>query len=298
MLSDHLVALINAVGAAWGVTDAAGEAWDGLTGRRLARAEAADHRPAKGPEDLHPGFLTPDATSIRVRVSVARRHRNAFETILGGDVEQLAPLLSGALPAGWGPTEPSGMPWDREALTTYAREADHPTRVVVAGSSEGRALTGYVSAHRTTAGIEEVSELLVNLGGENDAETAGRISGVAAALESIAPGVPLFAAAFADPGRADLFRAARFPRPFWPLALLVGAPAVRTLGIDAHAVAGRHGGAVLGGRRTPALMLDLSGLTAPASWIRLRAFVDDLGAERIAEASPAMASMLFGGSAQ
>ena len=45
-------------------------------------------------------------------------------------------------------------------------------------------------------------------------------------------------------------------------------------------------------------MLDLSGLPAPESWIRLRAFVDDLGAERIAEASPAMASMLFGGSAR
>jgi hypothetical protein len=277
------------------VTDAAGEAWDGLTGRRLPRAEAADHRPAKGPEDIHPAFLSPHPTQLRVRVSVARRHRNAFETVLGGDVEQLAPDLAGALPAGWGLHEPGGMPWDREALTTHARTADRPTRVIVAGSREGRALTGSVAAHRTTAGIEEISELLVDLGPENAVETAERMSGVARALESIAAGVPLFAAAFADPGRADLFRAARFPRPFWPLALLVGAPAVRALRIDVHGVAAHHEGKVVGGRRTPSLLLDLSGCTAPASWIRLRAFADALGVDRLHEASPAMAQMLFGG---
>jgi hypothetical protein len=296
VLSDHLATLLRETGSGWGVGDANGQAWDGMTGRILNRPESADGRPAIGLDDVHRGYLEPPGQPafMRVRLSVARRHRNAFETIIGGDAELLARRLAGSAPAGWGLHEPAGMVWDKVALTAFAREAGESVRVIVAGSRAARESTGEVAVHRTDRGLEEVSDVLIELGPEGHADTRNRISQVAPALAALAEGVPLFAVAFADPGRADLYRAARLPRPPWPLALLIGAPAVRALDIDASALASRHGGRVLGGRRTPSLLLDVADDEPARSWARVRGIADELGRERVAIASPAMADMLFG----
>ena len=236
----------------------------------------------------------PDPPSIRVRVNVARRHRNAFETILGGDAELLTTAFAGKSPVGWGLHEPSGMPWNRDELTAFARETGEPMQVIVAGSRDGREATGTVGVHRTVRGVEELTEAIVDLGVEGDAATVERMRSVPAAVTGLSEGMPLFVAAFADPGRADLHRAARLPRPPWPLAVLIGAPAVRALGLDAPGFASRHGGRVLGGRRTPSVLLDLADATPPRSWQRLRTMADELGADRIAAASAPLAAMLFG----
>ena len=48
VLSEHLVRLLRETRSAWGVSDADGRAWDGMTGRVLHRPEAADGRTALG----------------------------------------------------------------------------------------------------------------------------------------------------------------------------------------------------------------------------------------------------------
>jgi hypothetical protein len=296
VLSDSLLRVLREAGGAWGVSDG-DSAWDGLTGRRLRIPEAAQRRPALGPEDLHPSFFDPDAArqAYRVRFSTARRHRNALETILGGDVESLAQAVAGAPPVGWGMHEPSGMRWDRETLTTHAREAGTATRYLVAGPRAADEFHGSIAVHRTRYGIEELSELLVAVGDEGAASLPARLDGVADALAALAPGIPLFATAFADPGRADLFVGARMPRPSWPLALLIGAPGVRALDVDVDALAARHGGRVLGARRVPSLLIDLTAQDPVTAWASLRGFADDLGVERVSAASPVLSGLLFGG---
>jgi hypothetical protein len=300
VLSEPLVRLLNETGGAWGVQSGDG-AWDGFTGRRLTTPEAARRRAALGPEDLHPAFFEADPApqALRVRISVSRRHRDALETVIGGDVEQLASALAGAAPAGWGMHEPAGLPWDKEQLTMHARESGGPARYVVAGSQDGRPLIGHIAVHRTNKGVEELSDVVVSLGDEHDSVTARRASSVSDRIEELATtGVPLFAAAFADPGRADLFRSARLPRPSWPLALLVGAPAMRALGVDADELAARHHGRVLGRRRIPSLLIDLTDADPVSAWARLRAFADELGEQRMTAASSVLARMLFGGGAR
>lgn len=296
VLSDSLVRVLQESGGAWGVADG-DSAWDGLTGRRLRIPEAADRRPALGPEDLHPSFFEPDpaAQAFRVRFSAARRHRNALETILGGDIETLAEATAGVVPVGWGPHEPSGSPWNREALTTHAREAGQATRYLVAGPRAAHEMHGSIAVHRTSQGIEELSELVVSLGDEADPDLPPRVSAVAGALAALAPGIPLFASAFADPGRADLFRAPRMPRPGWPLALLIGAPGVRALDVDVNALAARHAGILLGTRRIPSLLIDLTDRDPVTAWAQLRSLADDLGPERLTAASPVLSGLLFGG---
>lgn len=300
VLSEPLVRLLRETGGAWGVEGTGGEAWDGLTGRRLPRAEAAVRRPPTGPEDLHPAFLAQDAApqALRLRVSVARRHRDAFETVLGGDVEALATAFAGAGPVGWGMHEPCGLPWDTAALTAHARRSDGPARYVVAGGRGARPMIGQTSVHRTRKGVEEIADLLVTAGEEDDPATTARVAAAPSALEALAAGVPLFGAVFAEPGRADLFRAPRLPRPSWPLAILIGAPAVRAFALDPEELAERHGGRVLGRRRIPSLLLDLTGADPVTAWARVRGFADHIGQERMTAASSVLGRMLFGGGAR
>lgn len=299
-VSEPLLRLLRETGGAWGVEGREGETWDGLTGRRLSLAEAASRRSPVGPEDLHPRFLEADSApqSLRLRVSVARRHRDALETVIGGDIEALSVDLTGTAPAGWGMHEPAGIPWDKTAITAHARESGGTARYVVAGASADAPLIGQVAVHPTRKGVEELSDLVVSVGDEDAPETSARLQTAVRGLESVAAGVPLFAAVFAEPGRADLFRAARLPRPSWPVAILIGAPAMRAFELDADELAAAHGGRVLGKRRIPSLLLDFGALDPVTSWTRLRAFADAVGEERMTGASPALGRMLFGGGAR
>lgn len=296
VLTEPLVRLLRETGGAWGV-DGPDGAWDGFTGRRLTMPEAARRQAVLGPEDLHRSFLHPDAAphAMRVRVFTSRRHRDAFETVLGGDIESLTTELTGAPPAGWGVHEPSGMPWDRDQLTLHARGLGDAGRYVVVGHADAHPLNGQITVHRTHKGVEELSEFLLTVGDERDAATTRRLSRLPALIEELATGVPLFAMALADPGRADLFRAPRLPRPTWPLAILIGAPGMRALGVDADDFAARHHGRVLGRRRVPSLLLDLTDADSVTAWGRLRAVADEIGEERMTDASPVLSGLLFGG---
>ncbi|KAB1654844.1 hypothetical protein F8O01_13185 [Pseudoclavibacter chungangensis] len=294
VLSDHLVSLMRHTSASWGVIDAHGDARDGFTGLPLRIPEQAplvDMLPST--TRPHPDHLRIDPEqSLRVTVIVSRRHRASAETLLGGDAERLGTRIAGAPPAGWGLHEPAGLPWDRELLTTFARNAGGG-RVIITSPFEARRSTGSITARRTRHGVEEITQLTVELGLERAPYAYTRLREAIKALESLDTGVPLFAAAFADHGRADLMRDARAHVPGWPAGILIGAPATRALGIDARAVAKAYQGTVLGGRRTPSLLLDVSDTRGADAWTRLRGLIDDLGHDRISNANPELARRLF-----
>ena len=299
VLTEPLVRVLREAGGAWGVQSPEG-AWDGLTGRRLTRASAARREPVREPDELHPLSLAADAAphAVRIRLFTSRRHRDALETVLGGDIETVALALTGSLPAGWGVHEPSGMAWDRDQITLHAREVGTPARYLVVGHSDTHPLSAQLSVHRTHKGVEELCEILITIGEAADPATAQRLALLPAILERLSDGVPLFAMAFADPGRTDLFRAPRLARPTWPLAMLIGAPGTRILGVDPGEFAERHNGRVVGRHRVPAILLNLTDADPASAWGRMRTIVDEIGEDRLMKASPALSGLLFGGGAR
>jgi len=277
------------------LTDAGG-AWvvrgddglrNGLDGRRLERFQDA---PGLGAPttiaDVAVGFLRPQQLQTeQLVVSVSVRHRAAEETVLGTTAELLATELTGAAPTGWGTHEPAGRPWDRRALTGAARgRMPDPTRFVVVGSAAAPvALT--VTAQRTEHGVEELTTGLLAAGPVGDDTTALRIAAVPRALGRLAVSqLPLFALVLRRPGRADLAQAPRLSVAPRPVAMLLGAPAVRSLQLDVEDLRDRFGAIVAGKPRIPALVLPFGGQDGVDPVTELAAVVEHLGADRVAEA--------------
>ena len=265
------------------VVRTAGGLRDGLTWRPLADLAAAfDSAPAAP----HPDALyLEQPTTLQLVASVSVRHRADASTRLGAALEILGRPAEAA-PVAWGPNEPAEFAWDRDALTAFARaRMPSDTRLIATGDT-ARPMVATLTARRTARGVEEVTEALVSLGRLDDPATDARADATVELLDELAVTPwPLMAAVFTRPGRADLTTSAFVAPTPRPLALLIGAPAVRDLALDAAIWAERFGARVAGRPRTPALVIPLRRSEEPAeiAWNRLVEITETLGVERVAE---------------
>lgn len=283
-LTEPLVALLRETGGTWVIREADGGFSDGLSGRRLERFDA-EPAAVSSPNDLSERYLAPSPRPwVRVRAVVARRHRAEPGTRLGGDLEALAHAFTGQAPAGWGLHEPAGLLWNRDDLTTFAREAmPNATRSVAVGGA-GRPLFASLVTHRTTKGVEEITEVVAAMGAAGSDATAEAVASIPQTLASLAEGMPLMGLAFVDAGSRDLTRSPVAPGPSTPAALLVGAPGVRLLGLDPADAEARFGATLVGRRRLPALVFPFTQRPVDGRWSALRDVLSAVGHDRLTDA--------------
>jgi len=273
-------ALVQA-GGAWVVTGADGALRDGLTGTPYADVDAAalpvEQQPAPSAQ---PRVAPAEGTTAQLTVDLTVLHRASHDTSLGGPVEALAAAVGDAVPTRWGESEPLQHRWDRWVLTQHARHAAPGTvRVVV----EGDRLSATVTARVTEHGIEETTSLTVDVtvrdgpGADLDA-AAERLT---AALGELArTSLPTFALVVAREGEPDRsVRAVTYPPPN-PLALLIGAPSVKRLGLEASGLDAERPVVVVGRPRLPGFVVPL-GDSETSGWTALHRTLDAVGPERM-----------------
>jgi hypothetical protein len=289
LVTDELCALTPAMAAVW---REAGAGWvvrsphglrEGFTGRKLASvADVLTTPPIRELEDLDLRFLRPSvADAVQLSVLVSLRHQARASTQLGGPAAALAELVTGAPPRLWGAHEPVGNRWDRPELTAFAR-SQMPGPVLLVATGAG--FVANLTVQRTSHGVEEITEAQLNLGvpstvGFDDQRT--RLLRWLADLTASA--MPLVGLVLARPGRADLLVPPLLTHPPAPLALLIGPPGVRGMGIDVDAMVQRFDALRVGRPRIPGLLFSLGTLGEPG-WAKLDAVLSAVGREQIAEA--------------
>ncbi len=92
--------------------------------------------------------------------------------------------------------------------------------------------------------------------------------------------MPLLGVAFAAIGSPDLARRSTAPSPPEPLALLIGPPGVRALGVTPREWAESHGGALVGSPRLPGVLIALGSVDG-GGWQRLADVLATLDADRV-----------------
>lgn len=286
-LTVGLRAALVAAGAVWAVHDDDDRLRDGLTGVPYADVDAAasDVDPASvdlpGDERL-PVIADAVDTTSQLSIDLTVLHRASHDTSLGGAVETLGAAASGSVPTRWGTTEPLGHTWDRWVLTQHARHrAPETVRVVV----EGPHLSATITARVTEHGIEETTALTVDV---TDGTLDEGIARLTEALGEIAESsLPTFALVIAREGESDrCVRAVTYPPPN-PVALLIGAPSVRRLGLERSSLESERPVVVVGRPRLPAYVVPL-GDAATSGWNALHRTLEAVGPERLAQlvASP------------
>ncbi|MBW3068209.1 hypothetical protein GZ998_01570 [Actinomyces sp. 594] len=187
-------------------------------------------------------------------VSISAYHPTRRSTRLGGVVELVTEQLLPDAELSWGGYEPAGAFWDRDALTGFCRAHMPTVHLVLAGHGYNGTLTGTLTASRTNNGLEEYVEL--NLAGATP-PTAFRDRAMALFRAVAEQAKPQFALAMRTYARADTSLPVTVRRPPTPLAVLIGAPGMRQLGLDAARVAAAHGGQTTGYGRRRGLLVPL-----------------------------------------
>ncbi|SDN17274.1 DUF6177 family protein [Actinomyces ruminicola] len=187
-------------------------------------------------------------------VSISVYHPARRTTRLGGVVELVAEHLLPDAELSWGGYEPAGAFWERDALTDFCRAHMPTIHLVLAGHSDHGTLTGTITVSRTDNGLEEYVEL--SLAGATPA-TAYRDRAMALFRTLSTEAKPQFALAMRTYARADTSLPVTMRRPPTPLAVLIGAPGMRQLGVDAAQVASAHGGEATGYGRRRGLLVPL-----------------------------------------
>lgn len=293
VLTEPMRHALQQVGGRWVVRGEDGQLRDGRSGRRLERfQDAVSAEPPRSPDDLalaHLDLRTPTATQLVV--SMSTRHQARAETLLGGTVDALVRGLGEDSPGAWGTHEPTARSWHRAALTAHARSRmPRSTTYVVTGSARlplGLELT----ARRTDQGVEELVTGLVGIGGVDDEVVDRRLADVPRLLAELAAvGMPLFGLVMARRGRADLAWPPVLESPPVPVALLIGPPGVRGLGLDVADLGRRFGATVTGRPRTPGLVVPLGDGVDPAGVSRLAEVLDAVGGPDVLRAAGADSS--------
>lgn len=278
-LTDPLRDALSVAGGTWVVEDGSGDRWNGVTGQDLGSLDEAV-APLQVEPRIAPGFLAgQDAATLQLIVSASLRHRAEAATKIGSALEALARLGGGDAPAGWGSHEPAERAWDVDALTEHLRAAaPAETRVVAVGTAE-HPLAGSTLTRRTDKGVEEVLQALIGLGAVGSSSAAAALDAVPDALAGLADhAMPLFALALARPGRADLTTAPVLQHAPEPLAMLIGPPGLRDLGVPANALVEEFDARIVGRPRIPGVLITFGN----QGWTVLERLVARIGPERMA----------------
>ena len=274
-------ALVEA-GAAWVVHDDRGDLRDGLTGRPYDAVDDAGIPVEElGVEKVEFPEIGPAVdTRVQLTIDLTVLHLPAHDMSLGGALETISQAVSGSLPVSWGVTEPMLSAWDRWALTQHARHAaPEPLRMLV----EGPHLSATVTARVTEHGTEETMSITVDVVHPPTETPSTRAStGLTGALAEIArDSLPTFALVVAREGEVDrCVCAVTYPPPN-PVALLIGAPSVKRLGLDLTALPTGETVRVVGRPSLPAFVVPLGDASTPG-WDALHQTLEAVGPERLA----------------
>lgn len=117
--------LLESTHSRWVVQDERCGYYDGLTGAVLTWQDEAfaPARDETGETPVADAFTQASPTGGRqLIVSFRTQHHAAADLVLGGALEAAWQALAGGPPAGWGTSEPAGLPWSRRQLTELAYE--------------------------------------------------------------------------------------------------------------------------------------------------------------------------------
>lgn len=224
-----------------------------------------------------------------VELIVSVHHPATEQAGIGRTAELLLEGLAGSAPTAWGTVEPATLAWSVGAVTEFARgRAPRPTRLVAVAPVDGGFAAVQLRIERSATGVTEETRLAlprpggtVPVPGNDSPPVDGPVVDVLADLARRQR--VLLATAWRSGGHPDATLAARQRGMPVPLGAVVGAAAVRDLGIDAGS--SPVGATPVGPPRVPSLLLDFSpptaGLTGGAEvearWRRLAELGTALG---------------------
>ncbi|NQW87584.1 MULTISPECIES: DUF6177 family protein [unclassified Frigoribacterium] len=293
-LSWALYQALRLVAGAWLVRDADGHLRHAVGGARVASYDEALLDPLGDPVDGSARATAPadefallpqpavETTRPWLQFSVAVHHAARAEALTGTTTEALVTAVAGVAPTVWGTSEPPATVWDRGRITALARaRMPRDSRVHVAGSApDGTVWTGTIRIARSETGLTEETRLLFALPEATGVDDATRAS---SALRSLSEKQQvLLATAWSLRGAADATITPYRPTTPQPLAAVVGARAVRRLGLDAASFAAEHGGTTTGNARTPSLVVPFG--ADATRWQRFAAALDAIGPGVVADA--------------
>ena len=280
-LTPAFAAVWREAGGGWVVRSPAGLR-EGFSGRRLSSvADVLTASPVRTVDDVDLGFLRPSvADAVVVTALISLRHPARGATRLGRPATMLAELATGRAPRVWGAHEPAGNRWDTDELTAFAR-SQMPGPVLLLSAAAG--FSANLTVQRTSSGLEEITEAQLSLGVPSTlAFEDQRIRLLRLLTELAETAMPLIGLVLARPGRADLMIPPQLSPPPTPLALLIGPPGVRAMGIDVDTMVARFGAVRVGRPRIPGLLFSL-GTLGESTWSRLNEILTALGREQVAE---------------
>lgn len=205
-------------------------------------------------------------------LSISLFHPARRSTSLGRCAELVVEhLMPEGTELSWGRYEPAGAIWDRNALTALARKHMPEVHFMLAAHGpDGSVMSGTLTVARTSNGLEEYLELVLNprwlpLGQWTD-QCMSAFTAIGNELK------PQFLLAHRPFGYPDGTLPASTRPLTTPLAVLIGAPGLKQLGIDAAELVQRHGGTVTGRGRRHGALIPL-GTSPESSWRALTALL-------------------------
>lgn len=277
-------------GGMWAVRALDGRLFNALSGYEVADLAGLWEEPVEQAARLDTFEGPPVGGSAHLLVDVYARERAGASTQFGALAEALVNGLGSGSLESWGLQEPRTRAWDRERLTVSLRAQMPVTAPHYIGGNDGSALNTTLA--RTRTGLLEHTRGLVPVGDYDEALLRGgagyfaRHPRMAEALELLArefrPTVAMVSLAHAVPTECGPGQGAASRWPDQPVAVLVGARAVRDLGVDLEELSRDHDVTYVGSQRAPAVLLRLSG--PDPAWHQFVAFAHDLDEERLASA--------------
>ena len=277
-------------GGLWVVRGEDGAIYDGRSGYRLQRLQDLWEKPVGGRERLW-SFreLAPNARGAFF-FDVFTRERAQERTRCGVVAEHMVAGFGGGRLVRWGECEPLARVWNRADVTGSLRAQMPTSRRHLARGERGESVSIQVS--RTRTGLLEHTRGLVPAGvygrpeGFSEGVSLAMHPAVTETLQGLVEGFRLNVAMVSYSEVVDLDgslgQIVSRRRMDVPLAVVIGAPAVRDLRIDVADLSARHDVTLLGLRRAPSLLVRFSG--RDELWHQLVAFAHDLDQERLAAA--------------
>ena len=277
-------------GGLWVVRGEDGAIYDGRSGYRLQRLQDLWEKPVGGRERLW-SFreLAPNARGAFF-FDVFTRERAQERTRCGVVAEHMVAGFGGGRLVRWGECEPLARVWNRADVTGSLRAQMPTSRRHLARGERGESVSIQVS--RTRTGLLEHTRGLVPAGvygrpeGFSEGVSLAMHPVVTETLQGLVEGFRLNVAMVSYSEVVDLDgslgQIVSRRRMDVPLAVVIGAPAVRDLRIDVADLSARHDVTPLGLRRAPSLLVRFSG--RDELWHQLVAFAHDLDQERLAAA--------------
>lgn len=293
-LSPHLYSAMVESGALWAFHD--GQGWfNARSGERVLHvselwtASPASERHPAMPAD---SFLVPS-----VLFDVYGGGRATRETTVGPLADHVVSCLGGGVLRRSGVDEPLADAWDHRSLTRTA-QSQMPMSDALLGSSDEGAWASMTVARTRTGLIERVhgGVTLPQLSSVRRDELRDRVmpqitTMLTGLVENFQPRVALVSAGVLRHHDGMYGHRVGGQPVDAPLALLIGARAVRDLQLDLADVGRRHDVTMLGPGRVPSALVRLTG--PDALWSQLHAFAFDLDQERLAAALAPTAGRMF-----